>query len=106
MAIKNNNIVLNGIRNPTDGLWDIPVTKHAITPQNYDLPRISPGIYPNKHRKIYKADQNTKIKHAHHHILPDLQALNYLIDHSICDEQIHQQLVQDRKHYTNFHHST
>ena len=47
-AFKDNQIVLQGIRNPHDKLWDIPVTKQTISPDNYALPSIHPSIYPQR----------------------------------------------------------
>ena len=46
VAVKNDDIILEGIRNPTDGLWDIPVRKTTLHEFNHPLPPIHPGIYP------------------------------------------------------------
>ena len=83
-----------------DGLWDIPVIKNKITPQNYNLPRINPSLYKRKHNsKSIRPFRTQKIKHVHHHIPPDFKALNYLIEHSIWDEQINKQLIIDKKEF-------
>ena len=47
-AVKENEIVLSGIRNQNDGLWDIPVFKKDISPPNYILPTIHPSIYSSR----------------------------------------------------------
>ena len=46
VAIKNNKIILKGIRNPVDRLWDIPIYKDGIMEKNYPMPPIHPGLYP------------------------------------------------------------
>lgn len=48
LALKNNNIILKGWRNSIDGLWDIPVHKSTITPNNYTLPTIHPALYSSR----------------------------------------------------------
>ena len=50
LAIKNKEVILQGIRNPIDQLWDIPVSKEIITEGNYPMPSIYPGIYPTRTR--------------------------------------------------------
>ena len=40
----------------------------------------------------------TQEKHKLYHTIPaKIKALNYLLDHNICDNQIEEQLKQDRK---------
>ena len=51
LAIKNNKIVLQGIRNPIDRLWDIPIYKKGITNNNYPMPNIHPGLYPSRNKR-------------------------------------------------------
>ena len=48
LAIKNNKIVLQGIRNPIDRLWDIPIYKDKIMGNNYPMPNIHPGLYAGR----------------------------------------------------------
>lgn len=48
IAIKNKDIVLSGIRNFNDGLWDIPVHKKYISPVNCTLLNIHALIYPTR----------------------------------------------------------
>ena len=48
IAAKYKEIALQGIRNKLDGLWDIPIFKRKMLPQNYELPPIHPSIYPSK----------------------------------------------------------
>ena len=58
LAIKDKNIVLQGIRNPIDRLWDIPVGRHNIIADNYQIPNIHPGMYASK-------QGNTSVKSLH-----------------------------------------
>ena len=46
LAIKEHKIILEGTRNYSDGLWDIPVYKNTIASDTYALPNIHPGMYP------------------------------------------------------------
>ena len=48
LAIKNKAIILEGDRNYSDGLWDIPIYKTSISSQNYNEPNIHPGIHPSR----------------------------------------------------------
>ena len=45
VAIKNEKVILTGVRNKYDKLWDIPVHKSTISAQNYSFPEIHPSIY-------------------------------------------------------------
>ena len=45
VAIKDNQVVLKGIRNKLDGLWDIPITKTSITTNCCDSPALHGGLY-------------------------------------------------------------
>ena len=102
-AVKNNKIIHKGVRNPTDGLWDIPVGKTHISPQNYDL---SPAIGIYKSVRQNKKLPLIKLKNqapARHHIPHDFQRLNYLIDHNICNDQITRQLTKDKKSFQAVH---
>jgi hypothetical protein len=48
IAVKNKQIILQGSRNFTDGLWDIPVFKQSITKENFKIPQNHAAIYPAK----------------------------------------------------------
>ena len=50
-AVKNNNIILQGVRNPSDGLWDIPVQKTQMSSQNFNLPPPNAGMYKRANKK-------------------------------------------------------
>ena len=61
-AFKGDQIVLQGIRNPHDKLWDIPVTKQTISPVNYALPRRHAALYPQISQSPQKIHRTEKIK--------------------------------------------
>ena len=45
VVMKNKRVVLRGIRNRRDNLWDIPIQKRSISPQNYNLPAHRPALH-------------------------------------------------------------
>ena len=45
LAIKENQIILEGNRNYSDGLWDIPIYNKDIKKDSYPTPDIHPSIY-------------------------------------------------------------
>ena len=53
-VVKGNKIILRGKRNPTDGLWDIPIEKTTITSDNVVLPTTYLALYlkPGNGNKI------------------------------------------------------
>ena len=57
-AIKERRIVLEGIRNTKDGLWDIPVHKHLITQDNISFPKTHPGLYASRTNKVLAPKAN------------------------------------------------
>ena len=50
-AVKNNNIVLCGHRNPSDDLWDIPLYPHTKCMDNVNLPLSHLGLYVPPHKR-------------------------------------------------------
>ena len=47
--MKDKEIILEGIRNYTDGIWHIPVQKSSITEINHIIPKnIHPGLYTTR----------------------------------------------------------
>ena len=53
-TVKRNQIILEGDRNSTDGLWDIPIYKTKFSSQNYELSTIHPGMYKSRQPVRYK----------------------------------------------------
>ena len=45
VVMKNKKVVMRGIRNRRDNLWDIPIQKRTISPQNYALPVHRPALH-------------------------------------------------------------
>ena len=45
IVMKNKKVVMRGIRNRRDNLWDIPIQKRTISPQNYALPVHRPALH-------------------------------------------------------------
>ena len=48
-AIKDKEVILQGFRNTTDGLWDIPVAKKQVQPDNYITPPSHAALYASNH---------------------------------------------------------
>ena len=48
---KDNQVLLRGYRNPTDGLWDIPIIK-SIIPENYIMPKTHSAMYALRTKTI------------------------------------------------------
>ena len=95
IAIKNNKIILQGIRNPFDNLWDIPVKKQHISPQNYQTPAIHPAIYPQRITKKSspKMNHTTKVHPNKSIFREELRNFQELTDHNILDCILHNQTV-------------
>ena len=60
-AFKENELILEGNRKNSDGLWDIPVQKQSITQKNYALSLPHPSMYKNRAHKAQHTSilQNT-----------------------------------------------
>ena len=88
VAIKNKKVILTGIRNKYDKLWDIPIHKSTISPQNYSLPEIHPSIYSTRTKNdkenivhspsSFKTPSDVTFK-------TELNQYHDLIDHNILD---------------------
>ena len=93
-AFKQEEIVLQGIRNPHDKLWDIPVQKRTISQPNYTLPNIHPAIYHQSFAKPKKVNIVTEHKvravDKSKELLEELKRYNEIIDHNILDNCITQ----------------
>ena len=99
-VIKNKKIVLQGIRNKCDGLWDIPVTKRTLSPTNYEFPPIHPAIYPStatkpKQTKRPFSSRSTTVKNT---IPQHMRRMNAVIEDTIFQNTLDQQLHEDIKH--------
>ena len=103
VAIKNNKVILQGTRNYSDGLWDIPIHKKHITCDNYPSLNIHPGIYPSKITPASKSTISLPIiaKKTHDSRLPHhLRNFDQLIQDNINYINIDKQINQDRQQNT------
>ena len=105
-VLKNNKLILNGTRNGQDDLWDIPIRKTSMSPQNYTLPPTHSDIYtditnsvpkqqipirteiPPKHKTSIEYKHfidNMSLKHCIHlvrqQLHSDKKALNFKVAH-------------------------
>ena len=95
LVIKNKNIVLRGIRNRRDNLWDIPIQKRRISPQNYQLPAHCPALHTKintvRNSKSKKKNTTNIAPHAHSTIdvfRKELGKYIDLTDINILDNQL------------------
>ena len=47
IVTKNNKVVLQGVRNHVDKLWDIPIQKTVLQSNNCVIPPVHPSLYPS-----------------------------------------------------------
>ena len=101
-AIKNNKIVLQGIRNPIDRLWDIPIHKKIIMDNNYPSPNIHPGIYPSRQTNEIETKnipKNRKKETTKQKFLQQLSTFGEIIDDNIINNCLMKEAKQLRKQY-------
>ena len=92
-AVKNKEVILQGFRNTTDSLWDIPVAKKQVQQDNY--------ISPPSHAALYTSNPITSpaVNHLHrkrssasntyNHIFSDLEPLIDVNEtHFLVDQQL------------------
>jgi hypothetical protein len=102
VAIKDKQVILTGVRNPYDKLWDIPVQKQAITSRNFSMPAIHPSIYQAKiEDKKHKSHHPPRCKPKKNTFIQELNQFNELIDHNILDNFLH----KERKKTTAYCHT-
>ena len=101
-AFKQSKLILEGNRNFSDGLWDIPVQKQEIKNRNYALLVAYPSIYKNI---IHKAQHTTFPKHPknpkntmHKTHVDKNNHIDY-INHTSLDNTLRQQHQQDAKQF-------
>ena len=78
-AYKNNKVVMKGIRNKTDGLWDIPIQKTNITTNVCMAPNIQSELYCkcSFDHKVHRSPTPSPSK-KHHNIPSHLQHIGDL----------------------------
>ena len=69
LAIKKDEIILQGRRNYLDGLWDIPIQKAQLQADNYNFPKNRGFQYNQRSKNIikepifdFKTTENTRLK--------------------------------------------
>ena len=105
IAVKEDEVILEGKRSNSDGLWDIPVYKTDISQNNYRSPLSHPSMYPHsnklnfKHKALAMLSPKSKIKKHRLHKILRKYGFNTLIPDNIDDYHIKRQLQQDAKQY-------
>ena len=98
---KNGKIILRGIRNYNDGLWDIPVQKTVIHENNYVFPKVYSNT-PTKHPSAVPSPQlqrkrkQSKRKQLLQHVFGSMEPL---IDSNHTDQCLAEQQKLD--HHAN-----
>ena len=91
VAIKNKEIVLSGIRNSNDGLWDIPVHKKYISPVNYALPNIHASMYPTRSYNECELQSSPTSKKVNNLTIKHVDNFVHL------DKIVNEQIKEDKK---------
>ena len=99
-ALKDKKIVLQGFRNRSDGLWDIPVAKRVVHANNYIAPPTHAAMYtstiqPSSAPPICKPHTTNKAN-DYLHIFADM---NDLIDVNETNILVDQQLKRDMQDF-------
>ena len=105
-VVKNNKIILKGHRNRRDDLWDIPITKTALSHDNFCVPRTHSGLYLQRRLSRYtKTTRPTTLRKVSTSIrqrtTSDVRNVNN-ISKEECVHHITRQLQQDEQHISTF----
>ena len=92
LAVKDNEVIMEGKRNLNDGLWDIPIQKTTLTKFNHPLPPIHPGLYKSLPRistaNIIKYKKPLPTKNRVAKLLRQFhQLIHENIDYNIIEKQ-------------------
>ena len=52
IVLKEKQVILEGSRNYSDGLWDIPIYKTDIQNITYSIPKIYPSMHPSRNEEL------------------------------------------------------
>ena len=105
-AIKKDDLVLRGVRNPRDGLWDIPIPTTINNSPQPKLPPAHPALYQLSLRKTVlpsRSGYNNKKLTQHVTNVPinslptHLQNMEALVDYNECCYHVNKQLQADCK---------
>ena len=102
LAIKNNKIILKGTRNPHDKLWDIPIQKQSITPNNYATSPIHPAIYSKVNAVSENHVCDTIFRYQNNYASPPIHPAiyskaNMVTENNVCDTNFRYHQRLDRK---------
>ena len=97
IAVKNNKIILEGVRNRHDGLWDIPVPKHNITTQCCIQPNIHAVLHQKSKHEVKHDNKPPPTKSISTLLPPHLQNLGELASTIDLENAITHQLIHDNK---------
>ena len=96
--LKNNKIILNGTQNWQDDLWDIPITKTSMSPQNYTLPPTHSAIYADINKSVPRPQIPIRTERPPKH-KTSIQYKHSIDNMSLkqCIHLVRQQLHSDKK---------
>ena len=101
-AIKNKKVILKGLRNPKDGLYDIPISKTNITTGCCVTPRSVAVLQPKRNtstnHKLRQSQQPKPERKLAHH----LQSLCTVAEDNDFDNAIEKQLLKDKNKEQSF----
>ena len=101
-AIKGNKVILKGYRNKTDGLWDIPIKKSAITTQCCPSPPIHPSMYSSTNTEPKtKPKRVTFTPATHEHVACHLTHLSTLASYNQWNNELDSQQAWNTKYKAN-----
>ena len=101
-AIKNKKVVLEGTRNKTDGLWDIPIQKRTLTINACIQPKIHPSLYCKRSiAHIIPNSPNSSSSKKQQNIPLHLQHMGNLAASNDLHNAIEAQLKEDEKQLNN-----
>ena len=99
-AIKDDEVLVEGNRNITDGLWDIPISKNHIQENNYEEPRHHGLSYDlPKTNAIIQSSTTEQPKEDDRNFFRIFYGLNKLIDVNECELLCNKQQKADTRQY-------
>ena len=99
-AVKEDEVILQGKRNLTDGLWDIPIHKSTINKENYLEPQCHGFPYATpKNNNVKQNIRTEKQKTEKKDFFRVFDGLNKLIDVNECEHLCNKQLKEDTRQY-------
>jgi hypothetical protein len=97
---KNNQIIMSGIQNHEDGLYDIPIAKVHVSKNNYQPPQLHPALYYNNtpRKPVWNVKKEiNKVTPRINLLRKAFPRLHKLASHNECDQIIEEQEIIDHK---------